>query len=117
MRGDLRAIPKGQYEAGLALGLSYWERQVRIILPQAIRVSIPALVNTAVASFMDTTLVIMVGLFDLLGATRLGLSDAIWGPFYKEAYLFVSLIFFAFCYAATRYSQSLERRGGARAHR
>ena len=79
-----------------------------IILPQALRISIPALVNTFIGSFMDTTLVIMVGLFDLLGAARLGLSDPIWGPFYKEAYLFVALLFFVFCFAMSRYSQRLE---------
>lgn len=108
VRGGLQAISKGQYEAAESLGFTYWQKQRLAILPQALRISIPALVNTAIGSFMDTTLVIIIGLFDLLGAARLGLSDSIWGPFYKEAYLFVSLIFFVFCYAMTRYSQCLE---------
>ncbi|OWJ59878.1 amino acid ABC transporter permease [Inquilinus limosus] len=108
VRGGLQAIPKGQFEAADSLGLGYWQKQRMIILPQALRVSIPALVNTFIGSFMDTTLVIMVSLFDLLGAARLGLSDPIWGPFYKEAYLFVALLFFVFCFAMSRYSQRLE---------
>lgn len=108
VRGGLQAISKGQYEAADALGLTYWQKQRLAILPQALQISIPALVNTSIGSFMDTTLVIMVGLFDLLGSSRLGLSDSIWGPFYKEAYLFVSLIFFVFCYAMARYSHHLE---------
>jgi general L-amino acid transport system permease protein len=109
VRGGLQAIPKGQFEAADSIGLSYWQKQRLIILPQALRISIPALVNTFIGSFMDTTLVIMVGLFDVLGATRLGLSDPIWGPFYKEAYLFVSLLFFVFCFSMSKYSQYLER--------
>jgi general L-amino acid transport system permease protein len=109
VRGGLQSIPKGQFEAADSLGLSYWQKQRLIILPQALRISIPALVNTFIGSFMDTTLVIMVGLFDLLGAARLGLSDSIWGPFYKEAYLFVSLLFFVFCFSMSKYSQHLER--------
>jgi general L-amino acid transport system permease protein len=109
VRGGLQAIPKGQFEAADSLGLGYWQKQRLIILPQALRISIPALVNTFIGSFMDTTLVIMVGLFDLLGAARLGLSDPIWGPFYKEAYLFVSLLFFVFCFSMSKYSQHLER--------
>ncbi|MGK9169817.1 amino acid ABC transporter permease [Inquilinus limosus] len=109
VRGGLQAIPKGQFEAADSLGLGYWQKQRLIILPQALRISIPALVNTFIGSFMDTTLIIMVGLFDVLGAARLGLTDSIWGPFYKEAYLFVSLLFFVFCFSMSKYSQYLEK--------
>jgi general L-amino acid transport system permease protein len=108
VRGGLQSIPKGQYEAADSIGLGYWQKHRFIILPQALAVSIPALVNTFIGCLMDTTLVIMVGLFDLLGSTRLGLADAIWSPFYKEAYLFVSLLFFVLCFSMSKYSQLLE---------
>lgn len=113
VRGGLQAVPKGQYEAAASLGLGYWRTHRLVVLPQALRVSIPALANTCVGVFMDTTLVIMVGLYDVLGATRLGLSDAIWGPFYKEAYLFVSLLFLALCASMSWYAGHLEKRFSA----
>jgi general L-amino acid transport system permease protein len=109
IRGGLQAIPKGQYEAADALGLSYWRKNRLVILPQALRIAIPPLVNVFIGFFKDTTLVIIIGLFDLLGAARQGLTDAAWGAFSQEAYLFVSLIFFIFCFSMSKYSRYLER--------
>jgi general L-amino acid transport system permease protein len=109
VRGGLQAIPKGQYEAADSLGLRYWSKQRLIVLPQALRISIPPLVNTFIGFFKDTTLVITVGLYDILGAAKLGLTDAPWGSFYKEAYLFVSVVFFVFCFSMSKYSQYLEK--------
>ncbi|HYC02985.1 MAG TPA: amino acid ABC transporter permease [Azospirillaceae bacterium] len=109
VRGGLQAIPKGQYEAADALGLSYWQKTRLIVLPQALSLVIPPLVNTFIGFFKDTSLVIIIGLFDLLSTAKAALTDPAWRGFYKEAYLFVGLIYFAFCYAMSRYSQFLER--------
>ncbi len=108
IRGGLQALPNGQSEAAESLGLTYWQKNRLVILPQVLRISIPALVNTFIGCFMDTTLVIMVGLFDILGSTRLGLADLVWSPLYKEAYIFVCLVFFVLCFSMSRYSQFLE---------
>jgi general L-amino acid transport system permease protein len=110
VRGGLQAIPKGQYEAADSLGLGYWQKTRLIILPQALRISIPPLVNTFIGFFKDTSLVIIIGLFDLLGSAKAALTDAEWRGFYLESYLFVSIIYFAFCYFMSSYSQGLERR-------
>jgi general L-amino acid transport system permease protein len=109
VRGGLQAIPKGQSEAADALGLSYWQRTRLIILPQALALVIPPLVNTFIGTFKDTSLVIVIGLFDLLGAANAALTDANWRGFYAEAYVFVALIYFSFCFFMSRYSQMLER--------
>lgn len=109
VRGGLQAIPKGQYEAAEALGLSYWQRTRLIILPQAMALVIPPLVNTFIGFFKDTSLVIIIGLLDLLSTAKTALTDPAWRGFYKEAYLFIALIYFAFCYALSRYSMYLER--------
>lgn len=109
VRGGLQAIPKGQYEAADSLGLSYWQKTRLIILPQALRISIPPIVNTFIGFFKDTTLVIIIGLFDLLNSAKTALTDAAWRGFYMEAYVFVSIIYFFFCYFMSSYSQSLER--------
>lgn len=109
VRGGLQAIPKGQYEAAEALGLSYWQRTRLIILPQAMALVIPPLVNTFIGFFKDTSLVIIIGLLDLLSTAKAALTDPAWRGFYKEAYLFIGLIYFAFCYALSRYSMYLER--------
>jgi general L-amino acid transport system permease protein len=110
VRGGLQAIPKGQFEAADSLGLSYWQSMRLIVLPQALRISIPPLVNTFIGFFKDTTLVIIVGLFDLLGAAKLALTDPLWRAYYKETYIFIALIYFAFCFFMSRYSQWLERK-------
>ncbi|HYH18096.1 MAG TPA: amino acid ABC transporter permease [Azospirillum sp.] len=109
IRGGLQAIPKGQYEAADGLGLSYWQKMGKIILPQAIAISIPPLVNTFISFFKDTSLVIIIGLYDLLGTAKASLTDPAWRGFYREAYLFIGLIYWAFCFFMSKYSQRLER--------
>lgn len=110
IRGGLQAVPKGQYEAADALGLSYWQAMGLIILPQALKVVIPPMVNTFIGFFKDTSLVIIIGLFDLLGAVRLASSDVEWRVFYVEGLVFVGLVYFVFCYAMAVYAQRLEAR-------
>lgn len=109
IRGGLQSMPKGQYEAADALGLGYWQKMRKIILPQALAVAIPPLVNTFISFFKDTSLVIIIGLYDLLGTAKAALSDPAWRGFYKEAYLFIGVIYWIFCYSMSKYSQKLER--------
>jgi general L-amino acid transport system permease protein len=109
IRGGLQAIPKGQYEAADALGLGYWQKTRLIVLPQALSISVPPMVNTAIGYFLDTSLVIIIGLFDLLGTAKGSLSDPVWRGFYRESFLFVGVIYFAFCFFMSKYSQRLER--------
>lgn len=109
VRGGLQALPKGQYEAAHALGLAYWQTMGLIILPQALKISIPPIVNTLIGMFKDTSLVVIIGLFDLMFATRAALSDAPWRPYFIEAYLFTAGIYFLFCFSMSRYSHWLER--------
>jgi general L-amino acid transport system permease protein len=110
VRGGLQAIPKGQYDAAHALALPYWRRTWLIILPQALRISVPPLVNTFVAFFKDTSLVLIIGLFDLLSTIKISLNEPAWTGFGVEAYLFAAVVYFAFCYAMSRYSRSFEHR-------
>jgi general L-amino acid transport system permease protein len=110
IRGGLQAIPKGQYEAADALGLGYWRKTGLIILPQALKLVIPPLVNTFIGMFKDTSLVVIISMFDLLGAVRLAASDADWRQFYVEGLVFAALIYFAFCFAMAAYSRHLEHR-------
>jgi general L-amino acid transport system permease protein len=109
IRGGLQAIPKGQYDAAHALALPYWRRTWLIILPQALRISVPPLVNTFIALFKDTSLVLIIGLFDLLSTIKISLTEPAWNGFGIEAYVFASLVYFAFCFAMSRYSKSFER--------
>jgi general L-amino acid transport system permease protein len=111
VRGGLQAVPRGQHEAAEALGLSYWKKNGLIILPQAIRHVIPPLVNTFIAFFKDTSLVLIIGIFDLLTTAKTAIIDPAWQSFSVEVYLFVGLIYFAFCYAMSRYSRGLETQG------
>jgi len=115
-RAGLEAIPKGQYEAATSLGLSFWPTMILIVLPQALRITIPALVNTFIAFFKDTSLVTVIGLFDLLGAAKAVIVDPKWVGFSVEVYLFVATIYFVFCSAVSRYSQQLERALMSRSH-
>jgi general L-amino acid transport system permease protein len=115
VRGGLQSIPHHQYEAAEALGLSYWTRALHVILPQALRHSIPPLVNTFIGLFKDTSLVLIIGLFDLLTTVKVSLQEPAWSGFGVEAYLFVSAVYFAFCYGMSRYSQELERHPAQRA--
>lgn len=110
IRGGLQAIPAGQYEAAQAMGLSYWKMMGLIILPQALRIVIPGIVNTFIALFKDTTLVSIIGLFDLLGIAKAATSDTNWLGLDKEAYVFAALGFFIFCFSMSRYSIHLERK-------
>jgi len=116
VRGGLQAIPQGQYEASEALGLGYWKTVRLVILPQALKLVIPGIVNTFIALFKDTTLVLIIGLFDLLGIVQQGFADPNWLGYSVEGYLFAGLVFWAFCFGMSRYSQALERalqRGGS----
>ena len=110
IRGGLQAIPQGQYEAARSIGLSYWQMNMKVVLPQAIRISIPSIVNTSIGLFKDTTLVIIVGLLDLLGIGRGALADTTWLGLAYEVYFFVSLVFFIFTFAMSRYSLYLEKK-------
>jgi general L-amino acid transport system permease protein len=109
VRGGLQAIPKGQIEAADALGLGYWQRTRLIVLPQALALVIPPLVNTFIGTFKDTTLVIIIGLFDLLGTINASLNDANWRGTSVEAYVFAAAFYFCFCFFMSRYSRMLER--------
>src|SRR6266403_982230 len=111
VRGGLQAVPRGQEEAADALGLSYWRKQRLIILPQAIRHVIPPLVNTFIAFFKDTSLVLIIGIFDLLTTATTAIIDPAWQSSGIEVYVFVALIYFAFCFAMSRYSRHLEAQG------
>src|SRR6266545_3264884 len=108
VRGGLQAVPRGQHDAADALGLSYWKKNGLIILPQAIRHVIPPLVNTFIAFFKDTSLVLIIGIFDLLTTAKTSIIDPAWQPFSIEVYVFVGLIYFVFCFAMSRYSRQLE---------
>ncbi len=110
VRGGLQAIPKGQFEAAEALGLSYWKSMGLIILPQALKMVIPGIVNTFIALFKDTTLVLIIGLFDLLAMIQAGFTDTKWLGFAIEGYVFAALIYWIFCFSMSRYSQSLEKK-------
>ncbi|MGH6952629.1 MAG: amino acid ABC transporter permease [Alphaproteobacteria bacterium] len=108
IRGGLQAIPKGQYEAAQALGLSYWRMTRKIVLPQAIRLVIPPIVNSFISMFKDTSLVSIVSLTDLLLATQQAIADPSWRAFFIEGYIFIALIYFCFCFFMSKYSQYLE---------
>ncbi len=111
VRGGLQAIPKGQYEAAQALGLTYWKMMGLIILPQALKLVIPGIVNTFIGLFKDTSLVSIIGLFDLLGIVQASLADPKWSTptTASTAYLFLALVYFFFCYGMSRYSIFMER--------
>ncbi|MBK9243761.1 MAG: amino acid ABC transporter permease [Burkholderiales bacterium] len=111
VRGGLQAIPKGQVEAAQSLGLSYWQTQRKIVLPQALALVVPGIMNNFISIFKDTSLVTIVSLYELTGALGLALnSDADWRPFKIEGYLFITAIYFTFCFAMSRYSLWIEKR-------
>ena len=110
VRGGIQAIPKGQYEAASAMGLNYWQTTRLVTLPQALKISIPGIVNTFIGLYKDTTLVVVIGLLDPLGIGRAALADAKWNGLSTETYLFVALFFFVSCFAMSRYSLWLEHR-------
>jgi general L-amino acid transport system permease protein len=110
VRGGLAALPKGQYEAADSLGLDYWKAQRLIIMPQALKISIPGIVSTFIGLFKDTTLVSIIGLLDPLGLSTNIRADMAWNGILWELYGFVGLIFFIFCFSMSRYSMYLERK-------
>ena len=110
VRGGLQGVHAGQDEAAYSLGLRWWQVQAFVVLPQALRIVVPGIINTVVDLFKDTTLVTIIGLFDLLGAVELALKDPAWLGFAKEGYVFAALVFFVCCYAMSAYGRSMERR-------
>jgi general L-amino acid transport system permease protein len=111
IRGGLQAVPHGQVDAAMALGFGRWPVQRDIVLPQALRLVVPALTNNVVGTLKDTSLVTVVGLFELTGALGLALGgDPTWRPFYLEGYLFIAAVYWVLCFGLSRYSGWLERR-------
>lgn len=119
VRGGLQAIPKGQVEGASALGLGYWQTMGHIVLPQALVLVIPGIVNSFIALFKDTTLVLIVSIFDLLGQLRSAFSDPAWATPQTlfTGFAFTGVIYFVFCYGMSRYSLFLERRAARSKHR
>jgi general L-amino acid transport system permease protein len=112
IRGGLQAIPRGQGEAASALGLSWWKTTALIVMPQALRHVIPGLVNSFIALFKDTSLVLIVALFDLLGQLRASFSDPVWATptTLFTGFAFTGMIYFVFCFGMSRYSLFVEHR-------
>jgi general L-amino acid transport system permease protein len=112
VRGGLQAMPRGQYEAAAAVGLGYWKTMWLIILPQALRLVIPGMVNSFISLFKDTSLVLIIGIFDLLGIVQLNFTDSNWAApsIPATGYAFAALVFWAFCFSMSRYSIYTERR-------
>ncbi|WP_457662978.1 amino acid ABC transporter permease [Sinorhizobium medicae] len=111
VRGGLQAIPKGQYEGADSLGLSYWQKMGFIVLPQALKLVIPGIVNTFIGLFKDTSLVSIIGMFDLLGIVRLNFSDTNWASAVTPltGLIFAGFVFWLFCFGMSRYSGFMER--------
>ncbi|GAB4271399.1 MAG: amino acid ABC transporter permease [Pararhodobacter sp.] len=110
IRGGLAALPRGQYEAADALGLDYWKAQRLIIMPQALKISIPGIVSTFIGLFKDTTLVVFIGLLDPIGLASAIRANSDWQGIYWELFIFIGAIFWVFCFGMSRYSMYLERR-------
>jgi general L-amino acid transport system permease protein len=110
VRGGLQGVVVGQEEAAYSVGLRWWQVQLFVVLPQALRYVVPGLVNNIVDLFKDTTLVTIIGLFDLLGAVNQSLKDPAWLGFAKEGYVFSMVVFFACCFAMSSYGRRFERR-------
>ncbi|RJT36315.1 amino acid ABC transporter permease [Mesorhizobium waimense] len=112
VRGGLQAIPKGQYEGADSLGLGYWQKMGLIVLPQALKLVIPGIVNTFIGMFKDTSLVYIIGMFDLLGVVKLNFSDANWATpqTARSGLIFAAFVFWLFCFGMSRYSMFTERR-------
>ncbi len=110
IRGGLQAIPKGQYEAADSMALSYWQTMGLIILPQALKISIPNIVGSFISLFKDTTLILIIGLFDVLAMVTLTTTDANWLGFETEGYVFVTMIYWVICFSMSKYAKSIEDR-------
>jgi general L-amino acid transport system permease protein len=109
VRGGLQAMPRGQYEAAESLGLNYYQTMRLIILPQALKIVIPPSVGILISAFKDTSLVVIIALYDLLSTTKVALANPNWMGFSTEAYIFIALIYFVCCFAMSNYSRRLER--------
>jgi general L-amino acid transport system permease protein len=110
VRGGLQAVPKGQYEAAEALGLPYWKMMTFVILPQALKISIPPIVNSFISLFKDTSLVVIIAIYDFAYAVKKSVeTDISWKKYFIEAFLFSIVIYWIFCYAMSKYSQWLEK--------
>ncbi|TPI40987.1 amino acid ABC transporter permease [Mesorhizobium sp. B3-1-9] len=112
IRGGLQAIPKGQYEGADSLGLGYWQKMGLIVLPQALKLVIPGIVNTFIGMFKDTSLVLIISMFDLLGVVKQNFADANWATpqTAKSGLIFAAFVFWLFCFGMSRYSMYTERR-------
>ena len=110
IRGGLAALPTGQYEGADSLGLGYWQSMQLIILPQAMKISIPGIVNSFIGLFKDTTLVLFIGLLDPVGLSNAIRADTDWNGVYWELFVFIGLLFFIFCFSMGRYSLHLEKK-------
>lgn len=111
IRGGLQAVPKGQVEAAATLGLSYWQTQRKIVLPQALAMVVPSIMNSFISILKDTSLVSIVSLYELTGSMDMALnSDANWKPFKLQAYFFIAMIYFTLCFSMSRYSRWVEAR-------
>jgi len=110
IRGGLQAIPKGQYESANSLGLNYWQTMALVILPQALKISIPNLVGSFISLFKDTSLILIIGLFDILAIITLASSDPKWLGFELEGYVFVTIIYWTICFSMSKYAQSVEEK-------
>lgn len=110
VRGGLQAIPKGQYEAAEAMGFTYWQNIRLVILPQALKLAIPGMVNTFIELFKDTSLVLIIGLFDLLAIIQQANADPHWLGFDTEGYIFAASVYWIFCFGMSRYSLALEKK-------
>jgi general L-amino acid transport system permease protein len=110
VRGGLAALPRGQYEGADSLGLDYWQSMQLIILPQALKISIPGIVNTFIGLFKDTTLVVFIGLLDPIGLTNAIRATTAWQGIYWELFIFIGILFFICCFSMSRYSIWLERK-------
>jgi general L-amino acid transport system permease protein len=110
VRGGLAAIPKGQFEAAQSMGLSYWKVMGLVVLPQALKISIPGIVNSFIGLYKDTTLVVIIGLLDPIGLSQAVLADSKWQGLSSEIYVFIAIFFFVSCFAMSRYSIYLENK-------
>lgn len=109
VRGGLQAIPRGQYEAADTIGLNYWHKTTRIVLPQVMRIVLPSMMNEIIRAFKNTTFIGIIGLFDVLRATSTAIQDPVWVRYSIEAYIFIFVLYFILCFAMSKYSERVER--------
>jgi general L-amino acid transport system permease protein len=109
IRGGLQAIPRGQYEAADTVGLGYWQKTTRVVLPQVMRIVLPSMMNEIIRAFKNTTFIGIIGLFDVLRATSTAIQDPVWVRYSIESYLFISALYFVLCFAMSQYGQRVER--------